>query len=102
MFDGTASIFGSRTLRTRPLAWHLFRLCLALVAPVLVFALALAWLYVGTERTSLTEAGRDAAMTGAYALDREFARILLAARLLSQSRTLELGDYSRFTERAES
>lgn len=100
MFDGSASAPGANARPTRPLAWHLFRLCLALVLPVLLFAVAVAWLYVRSERTNLEETGLDVVRGAAHALDRELTRATIAGKVLAQSRSIQVGDLERVAYRA--
>ncbi|MFO1027323.1 MAG: PAS domain S-box protein [Acetobacteraceae bacterium] len=100
MFDGSASTLGNKAQPAHPLAWHLFRLCIALVLPVLLFAVALAWLYVDSQRASLETTAQAVARGAAHAVDRELTRATIAGKMLAQSRSIAVGNLERVAQRA--
>jgi signal transduction histidine kinase len=89
-----------RAPRARPLASHLAVLCLALVAPILILAGIMAWLYAGSERARLEREALSKAHQVVGATDREFAGLIATIKVLGLSRFLQSDDLDSFDAQA--
>jgi signal transduction histidine kinase len=87
-------------LRFDTIRGHLVLLVLAVVVPLVLFALVTVGFVLWLERRTGEDRVLDAARTVALALDREFASAEAALRVLATSMVLRQGDLLRFREQA--
>ncbi len=89
-----------RMPRARPVAWHLAVLCLALLTPILILAMIMAWFHVGSERARFEREAVSKAHQITAATEREFAGLIATINVLGVSRLLQNGDIDNFDAQA--
>src|SRR5262245_13795326 len=84
-----------------PLQWHLVRLVLAALLPLVLLASALVWSALNTDTANRQQAMVGVARAVALAVDSELERSITALQILSQADSVTRSDVQSFRRRAQ-